>query len=86
LEVSQSDTLNFEIKNHGSRNVYVVVMFSEDPENSDVFSNPNSTVRNTVYPLAISGIMMILGILISTIGGIIFIVDWKNIQNKKRDY
>ena len=61
-------------------------MFSEDPENSDAFSNPNSTVRNMVYPLAISGIMMILGILILIIGGIIFIVDWKNIQNKKRDY
>jgi hypothetical protein len=29
---------------------------------------------------------MILGILISTIGGIIFIVDWKNIQDKKRNY
>ena len=86
LQIQQSDTLNFEIQNLGSQNIIVVVMFSEDPENSDVFSNPNSTVRNMVYPLAISGIMMILGILISTIGGIIFIVDWKNIQDKKRNY
>ena len=86
LQIEQSDTLNFEIQNLGSQNIILVAMFSEDPENSDAFSNPNSTVRNMVYPLAISGIMMILGILISTIGGIIFIVDWKNIQDKKRDY
>jgi hypothetical protein len=86
LQIQQSDTLNFEIQNLGSQNIIVVVMFSEDPENSDAFSNPNSTVRNMVYPLAISGIMMILGILISILGGIIFIVDWKNIRDKKRNY
>ena len=51
LEMSQSDMLNFEIKNSGSRNVNVVVMFSEDPENSDVFSNLNSSVMKWFYCL-----------------------------------
>jgi hypothetical protein len=83
LQIQQSDILNFEIQNLGSQNIIVFVMFSEDPENSDTFSNPNPTVRNIVYPLAISGIMMILGILISIIGGIIFIVDGKIFKIRK---
>ena len=40
--IDQSDTLNFQIENTGTRIIDTVVMFSEDPENSDVFSNPNS--------------------------------------------
>ncbi len=84
LQIEQSDTLNFEIKNLGSQNIIVIAMFSEDPENSDALSN--STVMNMMAPLVISGIMIILGILISIIGGITILVDWKNIQDKKRNY
>jgi len=31
LEISQSDMLNFEIKNGGSRNTNIVTIFLEDP-------------------------------------------------------
>jgi len=86
LKITQSDTLNFEIKNLSSRNVIVIAMFSEDPENSDTFSNPNSPVMNMILPLAISGILLILGILILIIGVIVILVDWKNNQNNKRSY
>ena len=86
LEITQSDTLNLEIKNLGSRNVSVIAMFSEDPENSDAFSNPNSPVMNMILPLAISGVLLILGILIFIIGIIVILVDWKNNQNSKRNY
>jgi len=86
LEITQSDTLNLEIKNLGSRNVSVIAMFSEDPENSDAFSNPNSPVMNMILPLAISGVLLILGILILIIGIIVILVDWKNNQNSKRNY
>jgi hypothetical protein len=86
LQIEQSDTLNFEIKNLGSQNIIVIAMFSEDPENSDALSSSNSTVMNMMAPLVISGIMIILGILISIIGGIILLVDWKNIQDNKRNY
>ena len=55
LEITQSDSLNFEIENIGSRPVNVIVMFSEDPENSDAFSNPNSPVMNTLMPLFTNG-------------------------------
>ena len=86
LQIEQSDTLNFEIKNLGSQNIIVIAMFSEDPENSDALSSSNSTVMNMMAPLVISGIMIILGILISIIGGIILLIDWKNIQDDKRNY
>ena len=86
LQIEQSDTLNFEIKNLGSQNIIVIAMFSEDPENSDALSSSNSTVMNMMAPLVISGIMIILGILISIIGGIILLIDWKNIQDNKRNY
>ncbi|MEK6866956.1 MAG: hypothetical protein AABX46_05870, partial [Thermoproteota archaeon] len=63
LEITQSDTLNFEIQNHGSRIIDVVVMLSEDPDNSNALSNPNSPFMNKILPLAISGILVILGII-----------------------
>lgn len=86
LEIHQSDTLNFEIQNHGSRMIDVVVMLSEDPDNSDALSNPNSTFMNKIVPLAISGILIILGIIILLVGSVLSFVDWKNIQNNKRNF
>jgi hypothetical protein len=78
LEIHKSDTLNFEIKNHGSRMINVIVMLSEDPDNSDALSNPNSPFMNKILPLAISGILLIIGIIILLIGLILSLVDWKN--------
>ena len=86
LEITKSDTLNFEIQNHGSRIIDVVVMLSEDPDNSGALSNPNSPFMNKILPLAISGILIILGIITLLIGVIISLVDWKNIQNNKRNF
>ena len=86
VEAIESDTLNFEIKNIGQNTVYVIVMFSEDPENSDALSNPNSPLMNMVLPLLISGFLLILGIIISIIGTIIILVDLKNNLDDKRNY
>ena len=86
LEIRQSDTLNFEIQNHGSRIINAVVMLSEDPDNSNALSNPNSPFVNKILPLAISGILLILGIIILLIGVILSLVDWKNTQNNKRNF
>ena len=86
LEIQQSDTLNFEIHNLGDRNVYVVAMFSEDPENSDAFSNSDSPAMKMVYPLAISGIMLLVGIMILIIGIFVILVDLKNSLDSKRNY
>ena len=83
LEITQSDTLNFEIQNRGSRIINVVVMLSEDPDNSDALSNPNSPFMNKIMPLAISGILVILGIITLLIGVILSFIDWKNKNNKR---
>ena len=63
IETVESDTINFEIKNIGQNTVHVIVMFSEDPENSDALSNPSSPLMNMVLPLLISGLLLILGII-----------------------
>jgi len=86
IETVESDTLNFEIKNIGQNTVHVIVMFSEDPENSDALSNPNSPLMNMVLPLLISGFLLILGIIISIIGTIVVLVDLKNNLDNKRNY
>ena len=86
LEITQSDALNFEITNIGSQTVNVVVMFSEDPANSNALSNPDSPVMNMVVPLLISGFLLVLGIIISIIGVIIILVDLKNNLDNKRNY
>ena len=86
IETIESDTLNFEIKNIGQNTVHAIVMFSEDPENSDALSNPNSPLMNMVLPLLISGFLLILGIIISIIGTIIILVDLKNDLDNKRNY
>ena len=84
--VDQSDTLNFQIENTGTRIIDTVVMFSEDPENSDAFSNPNSPMMDMLLPLIISGFLIILGIIILIIGIIVTILDLKNKLDSDRNY
>lgn len=86
LEIYQSDTINLEVKNIGTENINVIAMFSEDPENSDPFSNSDSSNMNTILVLTLSGFLLILGIIISVIGTIVILVDLKNNQNNKRSY
>ena len=84
--VEQSDTLNFEIENIGNQDLDFVIMFTEDPENSDILLNSNSSIMQMVVPLMISGFMLILGIIIIIIGIIIIMVDLKNNFKNKRNY
>ena len=84
--VDQSDTLNFQIENTGTRTVDVIVLFSEDPKNSDALSNPNSPVMDMVLPLIGSGFLFIIGIIITMIGVVIMIFDLKNKLENKRNY
>ena len=84
--IEQSETLNFQIENIGTRTVDVIVMFSEDPENSNGISNTNSPMMDMVLPLMISGFLIILGIIITIIGIIIMMFDLKNKLDKKRNY
>ena len=86
LEIVQSDSLTFEVKNIGSQTTNVVVMFSEDPENSDALSNPNSPVMDMVMSLLISGFLLIVGIILSIIGILVILVDLKNNLDNKRNF
>ena len=86
LKITPSDTINLEVKNIGTRNVNVIAMFSEDPENSDPFSNADSSTMNVVLVLALSGFLLLLGIIISVIGTIVLLVYLKNNQNNKGNY
>jgi hypothetical protein len=78
--------LNFEIQNTGTRDILVVTMFSEDPENSDIFTDSNSPVNHMIFPLIVSGMLLIFGIMILIIGVIILLVDLKNYQTAKRKF
>jgi len=84
--IDQSDTLNFQIKNTGTRIIDTVIMFSEDPENSNAFSNPNSSMMDMLLPLIISGFLIILGIILLVIGIILMMFDLKNKLDNKRNY
>ena len=84
--IEQSDTLNFQIENIGTRTIDVVVMFSEDPENSNGISNPNSPMMDMILPLMVSGFLIILGIIITIIGVILIMFDLKNKLDNKRNY
>ena len=86
LQISQIDTLNLEIENLGPRDIIIITMFSEDPENSESFTNPDSPVMSMVVPLMVSGILLVLGITVSIIGVIVVLVDLKNKYDNKRNY
>lgn len=82
--VEQSDTLNFEIENIGFGDVEFVIMFAEDPENSESLTNPNSPIAEMIVPLIISGILLIVGIIVVVVGIILILFDLKNnFKNKK---
>ena len=86
LEINQQEALDFKIQNQGTRDITIIVMFSEDTKNSEILSNPDSPINTMIIPLAISGFLLILGIIILIIGIILLFVDWKNNQNNKRSY
>ena len=82
--VEQSDTLNFEIENIGFKDVEFVIMFAEDPENSESLRNPNSPIAEMIVPLIVSGILLIIGIIVIIVGIILILFDLKNnFKNKK---
>ena len=84
--VEQSDTLNFEIENVGSTDVEFVIMFTEDPPNSESFTNPNSPVAEMVIPLIVSGILLIVGLTTMIIGILTLLFDLTDNFKHKRNF
>jgi len=84
FEIPENDIYNFEVENKGDRPITVISMFAEDPDNSEALSDPNSPLMSIIIPLAVSGILMIIGIIVIIIGTIISIMDWRRESNKSK--
>ena len=82
--ISKNEIYNFEVANIGDRPITVVMMFSEDPDNSKALSDPNSPIVSTLMPLALSGMILLVGIIVVIVGILITIMDWKKGQNRPR--
>ncbi|NIP62034.1 MAG: hypothetical protein GWN01_07255 [Nitrosopumilaceae archaeon] len=80
----EADTYNFEITNTGDRPVSVTVMFSENPENEGIFSDPNSPFSNLFVPIMVSGFSLIVGLVVTGAGIVLMLVDWKKSKNESR--
>ncbi|MFN3654908.1 MAG: hypothetical protein ACK4TO_06230, partial [Candidatus Nitrosotenuis sp.] len=75
MKIEKSDIYNFNVENTGTRQITVVMMFTKNPEESERLVDPNSPVSKTLVPLAISGIMLFVGIAVAIVGVIILIID-----------
>ena len=84
--VPNSDTISFQVQNTGNRPINVMMMFVEDPDNSEALSDPNSPLMSTLIPLAISGIVLIIGIIVIIAGAILTLVDWRKTKNQSRNF
>ncbi len=82
--IPRVDTYNFNVGNNGKNPVTVSMMFSENPEKSKALTDPNSTFKKSIVPLAIAGFLFIIGIIALIAGIILSIVDWKKGKNQSR--
>ena len=83
MKIENPDIYNFNVKNTGTRPIEIMMMFTKNPETSEKFSDPNSPLTKTLLPLAISGILLMVGIIITIIGIIILVIDYRKKQNSR---
>ncbi len=88
VEQASAGPMDVEITNTGPEPVTVTVMFSEDPENSDMFMDPDSPLNKLIFPLVIAGASLIAGLIVMVAGIVIFLVDMRRQQriNKFDDW
>lgn len=82
IDWAEAGTLDFEIENTGREPISVVVMFSDNPDDSEMFADPNSPLNRVFVPLLVSSVFMLLGLIVSIIGVAIFLVDMKRHQQR----
>lgn len=82
MRVEKSDIYNFNVENKGTREITIVMMFTKNPDESERLSDPNSPLSKMLVPLAISGILLFVGIAVIVIGVIITIVDYRKKQSE----
>ena len=84
FEIPKVDTYNFYVENKGTDSISVKMMYSENPEKSKALTDPNSPFYKNIIPLAVSGFLLIIGIIVIISGIIIFVIDWKKGKNQSR--
>ena len=77
LEITKADVYNFNVKNKGTRSVTIVMMFTKNPDDSNLAIDPSSPLGKSIFPLAVSGTFFIVGIITTIAGIIIIIVDYR---------
>jgi hypothetical protein len=82
MRIEKSDIYNFNVENKGTRQITTVMMFIKNPEESERLVDPNSPLSKTLVPLAISGIMLFVGIAVVVAGVIIVIIDYRKKQSE----
>ena len=82
--IPKVDTYNFDVENKGKNPITVAMMFTENPEKSKTLNDPNSVFHKSIVPLAIAGLLVIVGIIVLIAGIILSLVDWKKGKNQSR--
>ena len=82
--VPKIDTYNFNVENTGKDSVTIIMMFTENPEKSKALTDPNSPFVKNIIPLAMAGLLLIIGIVVMISGGILAVVDWKKSKDQSR--
>ncbi len=77
METQGGASYNFNVENTSDRTITIVMMFTKNPQDSTAFSDPNSPLSKTLVPLAVSGALLIVGIIAVIVGVIIIIIDYK---------
>ncbi len=77
MKIENSYSYNFNVENKASRPITVIMMFTKNPQESSAFSDPNSPLSKTLVPLAVSGSLLIVGVIAVIAGVIIIIFDYK---------
>ena len=82
--IPKVDTYSFNVENKGKNPITVTMMFSENPEKSKALTDHNSPFNKSIVPLAIAGLLLIIGIIALFAGIILSVVDWKKGKNQSR--
>ena len=82
FNVPKADTYSFNIENKGKEPITVVMLFTENPEQSKALTDPNSPFVKNILPLAEAGFLLIIGIIVIISGVILGVIDWKKGKNQ----
>ncbi len=84
FNIPKVDTYNFYVENKGSESITVKIMYSENPEKSKALTDPHSPFYQNIVPLATSGFLLIIGIIVIISGTVLSVMDWKRGKNQSR--